>query len=82
MSGIHARWNLCGSKKPKFWEFVLAVSRNECILRELNFAVEKESVYFNLTGINDTKIIFFVEHYSFALKSHLFDSSYLTQALL
>ena len=57
-------------KNPKFWEFVFAVSRNECILRELIFAVRKKSVYFNLTLINDTKIFFFVEHYSFALKSH------------
>ena len=34
---------------------------------------QKESVYFNLTLINNTKVIFFVEYYSFALKSHLFD---------
>ena len=58
-------------KKAKFWELVFAVSRNECILRELIFAVHKKSAYFNLTVINDTKIIFFVEHYSFALKSHI-----------
>ena len=56
---------------PKFWEFVFAVSRNECILQELIFAVHKESVYFNLILINDTKVIFFVEHYSFALKSRI-----------
>ena len=58
-------------KKTKFWEFVFAVFRNECILQELIFAVHKKSAYFNLTVINDTKIIFFVEHYSFALKSHI-----------
>ena len=57
-------------KKTKFWEFVFAFfSRNECILRELIFAVRKKPVYFNLTLRNDTKIIFFVEHQSFALKS-------------
>ena len=58
-------------KTPTFWEFVSAVSRNECILRELFFAIHSKSVYFNLTLINDTKVIFFVEHYSFALKSHI-----------
>ena len=58
-------------KKTKLWEFVFTVSRNEWILRELIFGVQKESVYFNLTLINDTKVIFFVEHYSFALKSHI-----------
>ena len=54
----------------KFLRFqnVFAVSRHECILRELIFAVQKESAYFNLTLTNNTKIIFFVEHYSFALK--------------
>ena len=55
----------------KCWEFVFAVSRNECILQELIFAVRKKSIYFNLTLINDSKIIFFVEHYSFGLKSHI-----------
>ena len=58
-------------KKTKFGEFVFAVSRNECIFRELIFEVHKESAYFNLTLINDTKVVFFVEHYSIALKSHI-----------
>ena len=58
-------------KTPTFWEFVSAVSRNECILRELIFAIHSKSVYFNLTSINNTKVIFFVEHYSFALKSRI-----------
>ena len=58
-------------KTPTFWEFVSAVSRNECILRELFFAIHSKSVYFNLTLINDTKVIFFVEHYNFALKSRI-----------
>ena len=43
----------------------------KCILQELIFAVHKESFYFNLILINDTKVIFFVEHYSFALKSRI-----------
>ena len=58
-------------KKAKVWEFVFATSRNECILQELIFTVQKESLYFNLTLVNDTKVIFFAEHYSFALKSHI-----------
>ena len=58
-------------KKTKFGEFIFAVSRNECTFRELIFDIHKESAYFNLTLINDTKVIFFVEHYSMALKSHI-----------
>ena len=40
-------------------------------LRELIFAAHKESVYFNLTLINDKKVIFFAENHNFALKSHI-----------
>ena len=66
-------------KNPTFWEFVSAVSRNECILRDLFFAIHSKSVYFNLTLINDTKVIFSVELCSKI--SHSFDRSYVTQAL-
>ena len=66
-------------KTTKFWAFVVAVPRNEFILRELIFSVCKKSVYFTLALINGTKTIsllksFFVNF----LKSHIcFDRSYL-----
>ena len=64
--------NKTNKTTTKSWEFVSVISRNECIWRELIFVVCKKSIYFNLTSINYTKIIFFVEHYnSFALKSHI-----------
>ena len=59
------------SKNSKFGEWNFAADRNERILRELIFVVWHKSAYFGLT-LNHTKIIYTVEHCTFALKSHVF----------